>query len=329
MSGARWRDLAGPVGRLPTGPRNAITDVPGVRVGQAQAESGQRTGVSVVAPPELPAPAATATVNGVGELTAKLEIDERGRIETPVYLCGSHAIGTVVQAAILASGRGPDNIVLPVVGECDDGDLADSRTVVGGDVDNALGALGEEVAEGTVGAGTGMNCFDFPGGIGTASRAVGDHLVGVLLLCNFGDRRDLDVLQGLEDESGPLARGEDRPARHGSCIAVCATDAPLSLLQLRRLALRPLLGLARAGSYGSEGSGEIGLAFGTAGGIGGGAGVSDAEIDTLFLAAFEAAQESVYNCLVAARPAQRLDGTMQPAFPAEAAAASAGRHRLA
>ena len=117
MSG-RWRDLAGPigVGPIPTGSRNTITDVPGVRVGQAQAASGQRTGVTVVAPPEVPTPAATATVNGVGELTAKLEIDERGRMETPVYLCGSHAIGTVLQAAIVASGRGPDNIVLPVVG---------------------------------------------------------------------------------------------------------------------------------------------------------------------------------------------------------------------
>ncbi|HET6830860.1 MAG TPA: P1 family peptidase [Solirubrobacterales bacterium] len=322
MSGPRWRELAGPVGRLPTGPRNAITDVPGVRVGQAQAASGERTGVTVVAPPSLPAPAATAVVNGVGELTAKLEIDERGRMETPAYLCGSHAIGTVVQAAITASGRGPDNIVLPVVGECDDGDLADSRTVVAADVDAALGDLGEEVREGTVGAGTGMNCFDFPGGIGTASRRVGDHAVGVLLLCNFGDRRYLDVLEGIDDGDGPLTRRSERPAPHGSCIAVCGTDAPLSLLQLRRLALRPLLGLARAGSYGSEGSGEIGLAFGTTGGIDGGPGVSDEAIGPLFAAAFEAARESVYNCLVAARPAERLDGTMQPAFPTEAVVAA-------
>jgi len=317
MSG-RWRDLVAPVGRLPTGERNAITDVPGVRVGQAQASSGQRTGVTVVAPPELPAPAATAVVNGVGELTAKLEIDERGRIETPVYLCGSHAIGTVVQAAITASGRGPENVVLPVVGECDDGDLADSRTVVAADVEAALADLGEEVREGTVGAGTGMNCFDFPGGIGTASRRVGVSMVGVLLLCNFGDRRYLDVLEGIDDEDGPLTRRSERPAPHGSCITVCATDAPLSLLQLRRLALRPLLGLVRAGSYGSEGSGEIGIAFGTGAGIEGGPGVGDEEIGPLFAAAFEAARESVYNCLVAARPAERLDGTMQPAFPIEA-----------
>ncbi|GIK77654.1 MAG: P1 family peptidase [Thermoleophilia bacterium] len=322
MSGSRWRDLVGPVGRLPTGPRNAITDVPGVRVGQAQATSGQRTGVSVVAPPSLPAPAGTAVVNGVGELTAKLEIDERGRMETPAYLCGSHAIGTVLQAAITASGRGPEHIVLPVVGECDDGYMADSRTVVAADVESALADLGADVAEGTVGAGTGMHCFDFPGGIGTASRRVGDHVVGVLLLCNFGDRADLDVLEGVEGPDGPLADVPTRPAPHGSCIAICATDAPLSLQQLRRLALRPLLGLARAGSYGAEGSGEIGLAFGTDGGTDGGAGVSDAAINECFLAAFEAARESVYNCLVAARPARLLDGTMQPSFPIESIVAA-------
>jgi D-aminopeptidase len=304
----RWRDLGGPVGRLEPGPRNAITDVPGVRVGHAQAASGQSTGVTVVAPPRLPARAATAVVNGVGELTAKLEIDERGVMETPVYLCGSHAVGTVFQAAVLASGRGPDNVVLPVVGECDDGDMADSRTVSIADVDGALSSLGPDVAEGSVGAGTGMTCFDFPGGIGTASRAVGDHHVGVLLLCNFGDRDYLDV-PGLELGSPP-----ERRESHGSCIAVCATDAPLSAQQLRRLALRPLLGLARIGSYGSEGSGEIAIAFSTAAGQD----LPTERIDPYFAAAYEAAHESVYNCLVAARPARRLDGSMQEGFPLDA-----------
>jgi D-aminopeptidase len=304
----RWRDLGGPVGRLAPGPRNAITDVPGVRVGQAQAASGQRTGVTVVAPPALPARAGTAVVNGVGELTAKLEIDERGVIETPVYLCGSHAVGTVFQAAVLASGRGPDHIVLPVVGECDDGDMADSRTVAIGDVDAALANLGVEVEEGSVGAGTGMVLFDFPGGIGTASRVVGEHHVGVLLLCNFGDRDYLHV-PGLEFD--PLER---RRESHGSCIAVCATDAPLSPQQLRRLALRPLLGLARIGSYASEGSGEIAVAFSTADD----GDLPTERLDAFFAAAYEAAHESVYNCLVAARPARRLDGTMQEGFPLDA-----------
>ena len=144
-----------------------------------------------------------------------------------------------------------------------------------------------------MGAGTGMVCFDFPGGIGTASRVVGEHRVGVLLLCNFGDRDYLDV-------PGARARpGAGGPARaHGSCIAVCATDAPLSAQQLRRLALRPLLGLARVGSYGGEGSGEIGLAFTTAPDQD----LPTERLDPYFAAAYEAAHEAVYNCLVAGAP---------------------------
>ena len=283
--------------------------MPGIRVGHSQAESGERTGVTVVAPPSLPALAGAATVNGMGELTGKLEVDERGTMETPLYLCGSHAVGVVHHAAVLASGRGPDDIVLPVVGECDDGDMADSRTVTGADVERALGALDDEVPEGTVGAGTGMMCFNFPGGIGTASRAVGDHYVGVLLLCNFGygAREYLDVV------GNTLGPGPDGSTPRGSCIAVCATDAPMSPQELRRLALRPLLGLARAGSYAANHSGEIGLAFSTSMDQD----LPSDELDTYFAAAYEAAHESVYNCLVAARPAERLDGAMQEAFPIE------------
>ncbi len=310
----RWRQVVGSVGRIEPGPRNAITDVPGVLVGHAQATSGQRTGVTVVAPPSLPAPAGAATVNGMGELTGKLEIEERGTIETPVYLCGTHAVGTVFQAAVQASGRGPDDVVIPVVGECDDGEMADSRTVVAGDVEAALEHLGTEVEEGSVGAGTGMTCFDFPGGIGTASRSVGDHHVGVLLLCNFGDREYLDLLGSRLD---PTA---DRAPDRGSCIAVCTTDAPLTPQALRRLALRPLLGLARVGSYGSHGSGEIGVALATSGD----GALAGERLDPYFAAAYEAAQEAVYNCLVAARPAERLDGTMQDGFPIEAVRRLAG-----
>ena len=104
----RWRDIAGPVGAFSMpGERNAITDVPGVRVGHSQAESGQRTGVTVIDPPALPAPAGVAVVNGTGVLNAYLEIDEVGFMRTPVYLCGTHAVGTVIQAAITESGHGP------------------------------------------------------------------------------------------------------------------------------------------------------------------------------------------------------------------------------
>ncbi|HYX86976.1 MAG TPA: P1 family peptidase [Gaiellales bacterium] len=301
----RWRDIGGPVGLLPTGARNAITDVRGVRVGHAQAASGEATGVSVVIPPELPARAGVDTVNGVGELTKKLEIDEWGIIESPVWLCGTHAVGTVYHGAVEAAGGTPDNTVIPVVGECDDGSMGDSRTVTAADVRAALADAGQEVAEGTVGAGTGMTCFDFAGGIGTASRVVGEHAVGVLLLCNFGDRERLTV-GGLRFDPVPGAG----PSA-GSCIAVCATDAPLTALQLRRLALRPLLGLAKAGSYASNGSGEIGIAFT----------VTREQafrtdlLSPLFAAAYEAAEEAVYNCLVAARPGVRRDGSPQEAFP--------------
>ncbi len=299
------------MGTLQPGPRNAITDVSGVRVGHSQAASGEPTGVTVVAPPDgaLPALAGSAVTNGTGELTGKIEIDERGTMETPVYLCGSHAVGAVHRAAVLASGRGPDQVVLPVVGECNDGDMADSRTVTGDDVDRALAALGDEVDEGTVGAGTGMSLFDYPGGIGTASRRVGEHTVGVLLLCNFGygAREYLDVL------GRTLSAPADPRSPRGSCIAVCATDAPLGSHHLRRLALRPLLGLARAGSYASDGSGEIGLAFSTSRETE----ISGERLDPFFAAAFESAHEAVYNCLVAARPAQRRDGTIQEAFPVE------------
>jgi D-aminopeptidase len=315
MPGERWREIAGPVGAMEPGSRNAITDVPGIRVGHAQGASGEATGVTVVAPPVLPALAGVRTINGYGELTGNLEIAERGGMETPVYLCGTHAVGTVMQAAIAASGRGPEQVVIPVVGECDDGDLADSRTVTASDVESALAALGEAVAEGSVGAGTGMQCFGFPGGIGTASRVVGDHHLGVLLLCNFGDREYLDLL------GSSLGPAGARPMPQGSCIAVCATDAPMSPAQLRRLALRPLLGLARAGSYGADGSGEIGLALTTAPE----AGLPNEQLNPFFAAAYEAAHEAVYNCLVAARPAERRDGTMQEAFPIEEVRRAAAR----
>ena len=303
---ARWRDLHGPVGLLPSGERNAITDVPGVLVGHAQAASGEPTGVTVVAPPRLPARAGVATTNGVGELTKKLEIDEWGIIQTAVYLCGTHALGMVYHGAVLEEGGDPSNTIIPVVGECDDSDLADARTVEVDDVRRARAALGEDVAEGSVGAGTGMTCFDFAGGIGTASRVVDGHTLGVLLMCNFGERERLTA-GGLrfDPADGP-------PPPEGSCIAVCACDAPLTAQQLRRLALRPLLGLARAGSYAHNGSGEIAVAFTTSAEQS----LPNDRLNPLFAAAYEAAEEAVYNCLVAERPPMRKrDGREHPVFP--------------
>jgi D-aminopeptidase len=323
----RWRGIAGEAGlagTLAPGPLNAITDVPGVRVGHARAASGERTGVSVIAPPQLPATAGVACLNGTGELCGYLEVAERGLIETAVYLCGTHAIGTVIDAAVSASGRGADDVVIPIVGECDDGELADARTVVAADVENALAALaGGPVAEGNVGAGSGMSCFDFPGGIGTASRALGfgGHHLGVLLLCNFGDRERLDLLGNRLGPAAVTSEGQ------GSCIAICATDAPLGPIELRRLALRPLLGIARAGSHAAEGSGEIGLAFGAAPPGAADGAIGRERLDRCFVAAYEAAHEAVFNCLVAARPAERRDGRRQDAFPVELARRMAEERR--
>ena len=304
----RWREIGGPVGLLPIGRRNSITDVPGVLVGHAQASSGEQTGITVIAPPSLPARAGVATVNGVGELTKKLEIDEWGIIQTAIYLCGTHAVGTVYHAAVMLEDGRPDNTLIPVVGECDDSDLGDSRTIVTADVQKARASLSTEVAEGSVGSGTGMTCFDFAGGIGTSSRRVGEHTLGVLLMCNFGDRERL-MAGGVRFEPA-----EGPPPPEGSCIAVCATDAPVSALQLRRLALRPLLGLARSGSYAANGSGEIGLAFTTTDQQT----MPNSELNPFFAAAYEAAEEAVYNCLVAERPPMRKrDGREHPVFPRE------------
>ena len=301
-------------------PRNAITDVPGVRVGHSQAESGEPTGVTVVAPPALPAPAGTAVVNGMGELTGRIEIDERGAMETPLYLCGSHAVGIVHHAAVLASGRGPENIVLPVVGECDDSWRADSRTGDGGRRRSC--ACGTRRGRGR-GNGRRRHRNDVlrvsRAGSGPRRGVVGEHHVGVLLLCNFGDREYLDLLGTHLD---PPSTAGFPPA--GSCIAVCATDAPMGPHQLRRMALRPLLGprprrLLRGRGLGRDRPRVLDRRRPAT--------LSNDDLDPYFIAAWEAAQEAVYNCLVAAEPGALRDGTMQDAFPVELRARAGAARR--
>ena len=223
----RWRDLAGPVGRLEPGPRNAITDVPGVRVGHVAGRERR----SAPASPwsrrrRLPAPAGDG---GRQRRSASSPRSSRstsaGAIETPVYLCGSHAVGTVFQAAVArlrarprqhrAAGRRR-------VRRRRHGRLA--RRSSTGDVDAALAALGDEVAEGTRRRRHRHDAASTsPAGSAPRRGAVGEHHVGVLLLCNFGDREYLDLLGARLDPPRPPGR-----RRHGSCIAVCATDAPLS-----------------------------------------------------------------------------------------------------
>ena len=313
------------IGELEPGPTNSIADVEGVRVGHVtvwrdepdppEGRGVARTGVTAVVPPSLPLPAGVAVLNGAGELTGSHEIREWGVLETPVYLTSTHAVGRVYDGAIELAVRddplvGVDEFIIPVVGECDDGYLSDARTVhvEREDVARAVdGATGWPFAEGAVGAGTGMSCLGWKGGIGSASRRAGDHVVGVLLLCNFGAPRQLTVA------GVPVGRelaGDEPPRPGGSCIAVVATDAPVSSASLERIARRAGLGLARAGSVAHHGSGEIFMAFATRRGE-----VEGRDLDALFAATVEATEEAVLNCIWAAPDVTGREGRLQRGLP--------------
>ncbi len=225
-----------------------------------------------------PVPAGVAALNGAGELTGFLQVSEWGLIETPVYLTSTMAVGRVFDGAVAVACEadaavGVDDVVIPVVGECDDSWLSDARTVQveAADAAHAVAAArGGTVAQGCVGAGTGMVAFGWKGGIGSSSRLVPDvdATIGVLVLANFGAARDLRI-DGVPAFPA-IGDGRDPRAPAGSCIAIVATDAPLHAAQLERLARRAGLGLARVGSVAHHGSGEIFLAFSTGGGGAGG-----------------------------------------------------------
>jgi len=312
---SRPRDDGIVIGTLEPDARNTIADV-GVTVGHVTVE---QTGVTAVVPPSLPLPAGTAVLNGAGELTGSLEIREWGILETPVYLTSTHAVGRVydgaVSVAIAADPRvGVDEVVIPVVGECDDSWLSDARVahVQPGDVARAVAEATADFEQGAVGAGAGMSCFEWKGGIGSSSRRAGEYTVGVLLLTNFGTSEQLRVdgvpIGQLLDE-----RPDEAPEPSGSCIAVVATDAPLTAPQLERLARRAGLGLARAGSVGHHGSGEIFVAFATSGERS----HPDRELDPLFQAAVDATEEAVLCSLWAAVDTTGREGRLVRALPRE------------
>jgi D-aminopeptidase len=331
----RARDHGFVPGLLPTGPVNAITDVAGVRVGHAN-HVPDHTGVTAVWPHGGDPWSdwyfcATAALNGAGELTGTQEIDEWGCQETPVLLTGTPYVGAVHAGVthLLTSrqpriGRG--DVIIPVVGECDPSEWCDVRQ--GPEPDDALvaraldGAAGGALGEGQVGAGVGMETFGYAGGIGTASRLVGDHTLGVLVLSNFGITERF-VLCGRH--VGRELAQETSSSGEGSCICLVATDAPLLPHQLRRLARRPFLGLASTGSYGSHGSGEISLAWTTANLLArdDAAGIRELRmlrddlLSLLFAACAEAAEEAVLNALCAGRDLRGYDGRILRRFPAE------------
>ena len=353
MEQKRPRDYGLVIGRYPTGEHNAITDVHNVRVGHSTVlrdstqgvEGSQkvRTGVTTVWPNAEPwrnrVYAGTSVLNGYGELVGITHIGEWGLLPTPIVMTSSLSIGLAYDATAKWITRSNptlfDDVPMPVVTECDDGFLSDalSYPLSENDVFAALeGATAGPVEEGCVGSGTGMQCFDFKGGIGTASRVLpadeGGYTVGALVMTNFGSRPDL-LIGGV-----PIGREitDLLPVQHveGSAIALVATDAPMLPHQLRRMAVRAGLGLGRCGSVAENWSGEIQAAFSTAQtiplesesgtmqitAIREGADLqTSTAINGLFRAAIETVEESVVNALFAAETTDGRDGHVLHALP--------------
>ena len=359
-------------------------DVPGVGVGHATVWRDEpappagrgvaRTGVTVV---DIggnlfasPVPAGGAVLNSAGECTGFLSATEWGLVETPVFLTSTMQLGRVYDAAcelLIAEepAIGTDDVIIPVVAECDDSFLNDSRRmqVTAADVRTALdaaraGAGGPAPAEGAVGAGTGMTCLGFKGGIGSASRLVpSGHVVGVLVLSNFGEQSRLTV-DGVpvgrllppppdrtaapppdgtaapppdgtaapppDGTAAPPPDGTAAPPPAGSCITLVVTDAPLDSAACTRLARRAGLGLARTGSTGHHASGEISLAVATGlraprGGHADDAGarIVGRGLDPFFAAVVEATEEAVLNSMLAAPTVTGRDGHVSRGLPAD------------
>ncbi len=324
----RARDLGVVIGEHPTGPHNAITDVPGVRVGHTTLQGdGVNTGVTVVVPHDdiwtAPLFAGSHVLNGSGELTGLEWIRESGELTTAIGLTNTHSVGVVRDSLVAEQVRVRGDGVywsLPVVGETYDGFLNDINGfhVRPEHVRAALASATDgPVAEGNVGGGTGMICHQFKGGIGTASR-VHDYTVGVLVQANHGRRERLRINgRSVTQPSVPLpAYPPGYAPGSGSIIVIVATDAPLLPHQCRRLAQRAALAVGRLGGTGEQYSGDLMLAFTTGNrgipsyGENGDATGIPAEIplrmvgphlmDLLFDLTIEATEEAIVNAMVAA-----------------------------
>jgi D-aminopeptidase len=347
QSPQRARDLGVPFDGTP-GPLDAITDVSGVEVGQTTLISGNgppkvgegpiRTGVTVVFPRGKansdPVYAGWFAQNGNGEMTGTTWVEESGFLESPVAITNTHSVG-VVRDSIIAWGVKHKALKqdwsLPVVAETWDGYLNDINGfhVKPEHVFSALdSAHGGPVDEGAVGGGTGMVCYGFKGGIGTSSRVLtkdqGGYTVGVLVQCNCGRRPQLTIagvpVGKLIPQDVPYSMFKDGKAGYdqgdvGSIIIVVATDAPLLPHQLKRVARRATMGLARTGSTSGNGSGDIFIAFSTANphadaepGPNTVSAVSNERITPLFNATVEATEEAIVNAMVAAKTMTGIDG---------------------
>jgi D-aminopeptidase len=353
QSKPRARDLGIPFDGIP-GPLDAITDVEGVEVGHTTLISGKgklivgegpvRTGVTAILPRGKNSTdqvfAGWFSLNGNGEMTGTTWIEESGFLEGPVMITNTHSVGVVRDAVInwrVQHGQPGESEYwwsLPVVAETYDGYLNDVNGfhVKPQHVFEALdGARAGPVAEGSVGGGTGMICYEFKGGIGTASRKIeqrfGGYTVGVLVQCNCGSRDQLRIAGvpvGREIPGNKVWGGVVHPAQEdaGSIIIVVATDAPLLPHQLKRLARRASLGLARTGSVSGNGSGDIFIAFSTANpdaskptGIAQLKMVPNDRMDPIFAATVQATEEAIVNALVAAEAMIGADNHTVVALP--------------
>ena len=348
----RFRDLGFSIGRLPPGPGNAITDVAGVRVGHSTIITGQgplvdgkgpvRTGVTAVLPPDPifdnRVLAGAFVLNGAGEVSGLTQVVEWGLMETPILLTNTMSVGKVSDAAVKwmtkrYPGIGTEyDVVIPLVGECDDSWLNDAvgRHVRSEHVYKAIDqATAGPVAEGSVGAGTGLITCDFKAGIGTSSRRVpsetGHYTLGVLVQSNFGVMRALQVAgvavgEAMEREFAELRK---RERNAGSIICVVATDAPLLPSQITRLCKRAALGIGRTGSFAAHGSGEIIVGFSTANKVPReSTGMTtdlhvllDPACDGLYEAVVECTEEAIINALCMAGDMEGQSGRHAPGIP--------------
>ena len=339
----RLREFGIKTGALPPGLLNAITDVPGVKVGQVTLIEGSdiRTGVTAILPHggnifQEKVPAAVYIANGFGKLTGTPQVEELATLETPVVLTNTLGVPTAANALIdyILALPGNEEVwsVNPVVGETNDGWLNDirGRHVKKEHVLEAIRkAAGGPVEEGNVGAGTGTMCYGFKGGIGTSSRRLpetrGGYTVGALVQSNFGGIFQIKGVL-IRDLIGALAPGRTLMREdEGSCMIVVATDAPLDARNLKRLAKRALLGIPRTGGYYSGGSGDFAIAFSTALEVRVPYRSSsptqtmtllrNEQVSPLFLAAAEAAEEAILNSLFKAERMEGRDGHVAEALP--------------
>jgi len=345
MGQHRARDYGIRIGVMPTGQYNGITDVKGVSVGHLTKIEGEkiRTGVTAILPHtgnlfQEKVPAAVFIGNGFGKLAGSTQIEELGNLESPIILTNTLSVAAGIEGIIEYTLNFPGNeqvqSVNAVVGETNDGFLNDIRGqhISRNEVLEAIQNAGSDfVLEGNVGAGTGTVCFGFKGGIGTSSRklpaSLGGYTVGVLVQSNFGGVLQINGVP-IGEELGQYSFKNQLESVDGSCMIIVATDAPINERNLKRLAQRAMMGLAKTGGIASNGSGDYVIAFST----------YEAnrikhqvehlvlemphllrndDVSPLFLATIEATEEAIINSLFAAGEMAGMDNRMIKALPVE------------